>query len=305
MYRVSKKLFPHQEDDLLQKKRTKIFADSGDPKEVKNIIHELGIALDGVTTNPSLVARSPAIRERIAKGEKFSKEEFLEVYRQEIILPISELVPRGSVSVEVYANNETCAQEMFEQGEEMFLWIPNAHIKFPTNWEGLRAGARAIDKGIRINMTLCFNQAQAAAVHFIAVEALRGEVFVSPFVGRLDDKGLNGMDLIQNIIRMYSEQSHLVDVLTASVRNLDHLLYAMHLESDIVTAPFRILEEWVCKGMPLPSEKYVYPKGNLKDIPYIPDLLAQAPEKHAVFHEMTIQGIVRFSADWDSLIQTR
>ena len=87
----------------------------------------------------------------------------------------------------------------------MFGWIPNAHVKFPTSAEGLKAAEKAIGLGLRVNMTLCFSQAQAAAVYAATRGARKGQVFVSPFIGRLDDRGENGMDLIANILRMYAK----------------------------------------------------------------------------------------------------
>ena len=91
------------------------------------------------------------------------------------------------------------AEDMLPQGREMFSWIPNAHIKFPTSHEGLKAADQAVQEGLRVNLTLCFSQEQAAAVYAATKGAKKGDVFVSPFIGRLDDRGENGMDLIANI----------------------------------------------------------------------------------------------------------
>src|SRR5208337_2698352 len=125
------------------------------------------------------------------------------------------------------ADSATKAEAMLEQGREMFGWIPNGHIKFPTSAEGLKAASLALKEGLRVNMTLCFSQAQAAAVYAATRGARKGDVFVSPFIGRLDDRGENGMDLIAHIIRMYGKGDGHVEVLTASVRKIDHLLYAL------------------------------------------------------------------------------
>ncbi|MCH7552170.1 transaldolase, partial [Patescibacteria group bacterium] len=164
--------------------KTKIFLDSGDPKDTESILSLLGF-LDGQTTNPSLIAKSPGAMERLKRGEKFSKKELFDFYK-ETVQKISLLIPEGSVSIEVYADTGTLAEEMFTQGKEMFSWIKNAHIKYPTNKEGLKAAKRSVKKGMRVNMTLCFTQEQAAAVYSATMGAKKGDVFVSPFIGRLD-----------------------------------------------------------------------------------------------------------------------
>ncbi|MFN3480604.1 MAG: transaldolase family protein [Thermodesulfovibrionales bacterium] len=183
--------------------KTKIFLDGGDPKETIESIKFLGF-LDGQTTNPTLISKNPAIRQRLVTGEKLSRKEAFQFYRS-TVEEISTLIPQGSISVEVYADLSTTAEEMLKQGKEMFNWIPNAHIKFPTSKEGLRAAEQALKDNMRVNMTLCFSQEQAAAVYAATRGAKRGDVFVSPFIGRLDDKGENGMDLIGNILKMYKK----------------------------------------------------------------------------------------------------
>jgi len=221
--------------------KTKIFSDSGDPQETKELIQLLGF-LDGQTTNPSLIAKNPEAKKRIESGNKFSKEELNEFYRQ-VVKSASKLIPDGSISIEVYADESTTAEEMFVQGKEFFAWIPNAHIKYPTNTAGLAAAEMSIAAGMRVNMTLVFSQSQAAAVHAATKGASKGDVFVSPFVGRLDDKGENGMDLIESILKMYQAGESHVEVLTASVRNQDHFNYALSLGSDIITAPIKVLKD--------------------------------------------------------------
>jgi len=191
---------------------------------------------------------------------------------------------------------------MLEQGKEMFGWIPNAHVKFPTSAEGLKAASLAIGQGLRVNMTLCFTQAQAAAVYAATRGARTGQVFVSPFIGRLDDKGENGMDLISHIIRMYAKGDGHVEVLTASVRKIDHLLYALALGSDIITCPFSVLEEWNKKGLPLPGPDYRYDMGSLKAIPYEEIDLTKDWRDYDIRHDLTDKGMERFSQDWNSLI---
>jgi transaldolase len=192
---------------------------------------------------------------------------------------------------------------MLKQGEEMFSWIPNAHIKFPLAREGLKAAEQAVKAGMRVNMTLCFSQEQAAAVYAATRGAKRGNVFVSPFIGRLDDRGENGMDVISHVLKMYQKGDGHVEVLTASVRNIHHLFYALKLGSDIITAPFKVLKEWVEKGLSIPGENYVYNPGNLKSIPFKEINLTRNWSEYNIYHELTDKGMEQFSADWNNLVK--
>ena len=151
-------------------------------------------------------------------------------------------------------------------------------------------------------MTLCFSQEQAAAVYSATQGAQRGDVFLSPFVGRLDDRKENGMDLIKNILRMYKKGDGHVKVLTASIRNTQHLLYAIFLGSDILTAPFAILKEWKNEGLLIPEKDFTYDTGGLREIPYREIDITQSWERHDIAHELTDQGLDRFSADWNTLM---
>lgn len=281
--------------------KTKIFLDSGDPVETREILGLLGF-LEGQTTNPTLIAKNPAIAKRLEKGEKFSAEEIYSFYRN-TIQEISNLIPDGSISVEVYADRNTSAKEMLQQGREMFSWIPNAHIKLPVTKEGLAVAEQAVKEGIRVNTTLCFSQEQAAAIYVATRGAKKGQVFISPFVGRLDDKRENGMDLIKNIIRMYKKGDGHVEILTASVRSLDHLFYGIQLGSDIITAPAKVLREWIEKGLSLPNESFVYEPGPLEPIPYKEIDLSKNWREYDISHELTDKGIERFSEDWNKLIK--
>jgi transaldolase len=280
--------------------KTRIFLDGGDPSETKDTIRILGF-LDGQTTNPSLISKNSAAQKRIAEGKKFSREEVLDFYR-DVVINISSLLPEGSVSVEVYADASTKAGDMLQEGKKMFSWIPNAHIKFPTVTEGLKAAEQALTEGLRVNMTLCFTQQQAAAVYAATRGANKGDVFISPFVGRLDDLGENGMDLISNIIEIYREGDGHVEVLTASVRNIDHFLYALKLGSDIITAPFSILKEWSDRGLPVPGDEYIYESGSLKAIPINNIGLTRKWSDYDISHGLTDKGLARFASDWNSLI---
>jgi transaldolase len=280
--------------------KTKIFLDGGDPVETKRIIELLGF-LDGQTTNPTLIAKNPQAKARLEHGEKFSPTEIYDFYKH-VVSAISTLIPDGSVSVEVYADQTTSAEAMLVQGKEMYTWIPNAHIKYPTISAGLRAAQQSVEAGLRVNMTLCFSQEQAAAVYAATSGAQPGEVFVSPFIGRLDDIGEYGMALIANILRMYRSGDGHTQVLAASIRNMNHFKQSLALGADIITAPFSILEEWAQAGMPLPEAGFSYEHANLKEIPYQEISLERPWATYDIKHPLTDKGIDRFSADWNELI---
>jgi transaldolase len=276
--------------------KTRIFLDSGDPDETREAIKLLGF-LDGQTTNPSLIAKNPQ-----TKGKKFSQTEVFEFYRN-VVGEVSALIPEGSVSIEVYADDKTTTEAMLGQGLEFFEWIPNAHIKFPTTTAGLKAAEVAVKEGMRVNMTLCFSQAQAAAVYAATRGAVKGQVYVSPFVGRLDDIGQNGMDAVKNILAMYKQGDGHVAVLTASVRNLNHFLYALALGSDIITAPLKTIKEWVEAGFEIPTMGFKYGPDGLKAIPYETLDLNENWTKFDLIHQLTEKGIEKFSQDWNALIK--
>lgn len=279
---------------------TRIFLDSGDPKETEQALEFLGF-LDGQTTNPSLIAKNPEAEKRIAEGKKFSKSEVLDFY-QTVVENVSSLIPQGSISIEVYADKNTPAENMLNEGRQFFKWIPNAHIKFPITEQGLLATQRAIAEGIRVNLTLCFSQEQAAAVYSVTRGQNKGNVFVSPFVGRLDDIGENGMDLIKNIMQLYKNSDRHTEVLTASIRSLDHLLYSFALGSDIATVPFKVLKEWAESGFKMPDDNFNYKKTELKPIFYEDLDLNRNWRDFNIEHNLTDKGLEKFSLDWNKMI---
>ena len=288
----------------IKRPTTKILVDGGDPDETARIRNLLGF-LDGQTTNPTLVAKNPEVQQRIASGHKLSLSEQNEEYKK-IVQSISPLVESAGVSIEVFANFDTTAEQMVAQGEEMFTWIPNAYIKYPCIPEGLKAAKVSIERGMRVNMTLCFSQSQAAAV-YSATRGSKEPVYVSPFVGRLDDRGENGMDVVANIKKMYQQGDGHVHVLAASIRRIEHLLYAFALGSELATVPAKILEQWAAKGCPLPDQGFRYEaldsKGKaLRPIPY-QQLDLQAPwESFNLKHELTDIGIRKFVEDYKNTI---
>jgi transaldolase len=274
--------------------KTKIFLDSGDPAETKQAIELLGF-LDGQTTNPSLIAKNPD-----AVGKKFAAAEVLNFY-EKVVKEVSALIPEGSVSIEVYADIDTKAEEMLKQAGEFYAWIPNAHIKFPTTAEGLKVAQNWAKQDKRVNMTLVFSQEQAAAVYAATLGAGRGQVYLSPFVGRLDDRGENGMDLIANICKMYQSGDGHVEVLVASVRSMEHFLKSIELGADIITAPLKILKEWA--ELKFPISNFQFPNTGLKPISYQQIDLNRPWQEYDIRHELTDKGIEKFAQDWNNLIK--
>ncbi|MBI5452819.1 transaldolase [Candidatus Gottesmanbacteria bacterium] len=276
----------------------KIFIDGGEPEETKEAKKLLGF-LDGQTTNPTLIAKNLAAS---VSSAKLTQDEALGEYKR-IAGEISKIIPHGSVSIQVFANGKTESEEMLSQARERTKWIPNASIKFPCNAEGLKAASVAC-KEMPINITLVFTQSQAAAVYEATLGA-KHPVFISPFVGRLDDRGENGMDVVSNMIKMYQSGDKHVEVLTASVRNIAHILYALYLKSNIVTVPFKVFRQWADKNFMLPAENFVYNPGNLKAVPFRKDIMLGKPwQEYDLFHDLTDIGIEKFSADWNSLVQS-
>lgn len=280
--------------------KTNIFLDGGNPAETKELIKLLG-SVDGQTTNPTLIAKSPGAQERLAQGVKFSKKEIMDYYYS-VVEELSSLIPHGSVSIEVYADENTTAREMLAQAKVMNSWIGNAHIKYPTTKAGLEAAEESVKEGVRVNMTLCFSEAQAAAVYAATRGAKKGQVFVSPFIGRLDDIGLNGIDLIANIVRLYKQGDGHVEVLAASIRNVDHLLASFAVGADIVTAPLSAYAAWVEAGKTIPGPEYMYDAKSLKTISFEEYDLDKPWQSFNIEHELTTKGIARFAADWNALI---
>lgn len=191
----------------------KIFIDSADVAEIREAA-SLGL-VDGVTTNPSLVAKS---------GRDF----------REVIEEICDLVS-GPVSAEVTALD---AEGMVREGSEYAAWADNVIIKVPLTREGLKACKQLSSDGIDVNVTLCFSANQA----LLAAKA--GASFISPFIGRLDDIGHDGMQLIADIVEIYNHYPQLeTEVLVASVRHPRHVTEAAKLGADVATIPFPVLDK--------------------------------------------------------------
>ncbi len=188
----------------------KFFIDTANLEQIKEA-HDLGI-LDGVTTNPSLMAK-----EGIS-----GHVQILEHYRK-----IAELVD-GDVSAEVIA---TDFEGMMKEAEVLTAIAPNIVIKVPMIKEGIKALRALSDKGVKTNCTLVFSAGQA----ILAAKA--GATYVSPFIGRIDDINWNGMDLISQIAEIYAIQGFETEILAASIRSAMHIVDAARNGADVVTCP--------------------------------------------------------------------
>lgn len=191
----------------------KFFLDTANLNEIRQGT-EMGLC-DGVTTNPSLVAKEG--------GVDFKQH----------IAAICEIV-KGPVSAEVTSQD---TDGMIREGLDYSKIAPNVVIKCPLTRDGLRATRHLADEGIRVNVTLCFSPAQA----ILAAKA--GASFISPFLGRLDDIGENGLGLLQSIIEIYQNYTWKTEVLAASLRNPIHVIEAARMGADIATLPFKVVEQ--------------------------------------------------------------
>ncbi|MEM9336829.1 MAG: transaldolase family protein [Patescibacteria group bacterium] len=279
---------------------TRLFLDSGDPADTRILLSK-DVLLAGQTTNPSLVAKNPAVVARVEAGDLFTTDEINGMYRG-IVEEIAGLVEE-SVSIEVYADLNTSADEMIAQAKEMNQWIPNAHIKLPTIPEGLHAANALSDMGIKLNMTLCFTQQQAAAVYAATKGAPKGSVFLSPFIGRFDDKGQDGVSGVANIKRMFEVGDGHVEILAASIRSQKHLMACYAMGVDIITAPTKVLEPWADDGHPMPGDEYVYDSGDLTEIQYEEIDLEADWQSFDLSHQLVDEGVEKFVADWQKLLK--
>jgi transaldolase len=211
-----------------------IFLDTANINEIREAA-SWGI-LSGVTTNPSLIAKE--------KGADFKAT----------IQEIAELVD-GPISAETVSLD---ADGMVREGHEYAQWHPNVIIKVPSTTEGLKAVARLAKDGIRTNVTLCFNANQALFA------ARAGAFIISPFIGRVDDTGVEGMQLIREIIAIYRNDPAIKTmVLSASIRHPRHIIESALAGAHIATCPFKVLEQ-------------------------------------SMKHPLTDRGIEQFLADWKS-----
>jgi len=211
----------------------KFFIDTAEVNEIREA-HDLGI-LDGVTTNPSLVSKT---------GRPF----------RETIEEICSIVS-GPVSAEAVSMD---AEGLMKEARELSQIADNIVVKIPLVKDGLKAVKKLTEEGINTNVTLCFSANQA----LLAAKA--GASYISPFVGRLDDKGHTGMDVIQDIRAIYDNYGFHTEIIVASIRNPNHVRDAALMGADISTIPFNVF-----------------------------NLLVQ--------HPLTDEGIKKFLADWEKV----
>jgi transaldolase len=192
----------------------KIFLDTANIAEIKEGV-ALGV-VDGVTTNPSLIARE--------------KRPF-----RPLVEEICAIVP-GDVSLEVVA---TEFEDMVKEGEQLAQVAPNAVVKVPLTQAGLKAVKHLSGKGIRVNQTLCFSAPQAL------LSAKAGATYISPFLGRLDDIAAVGMDLIRDVCEIYRNYGFKTQVLAASIRSPLHVVDAAKAGAHVATMPFSVLQQLI------------------------------------------------------------
>lgn len=188
----------------------KFFIDTADVKEIREA-HDLGL-VDGVTTNPSLIAKS---------GRKF----------KDVIKEIVSIVD-GPISAEVISLD---APGMIKEGKDLAKIHKNIVVKLPMTPEGLKACKALTDKGIKTNVTLIFTSMQA----LLAAKA--GATYVSPFVGRLDDISQDGMGIIEEIRTIFDNYGYTAEIIVASVRNPIHVLNSALIGADIATIPYSVM----------------------------------------------------------------
>lgn len=189
----------------------KFFVDSADVAAIAEL-NDLGM-VDGVTTNPSIILKSG--------------RDILEVTRE-----ICSIVS-GPVSAEVVA---TKADDMIAEGRKLAAIAPNIAVKVPLTWDGLRACKVLTGEGKMVNVTLCFSVNQAL------VAAKAGATFISPFIGRLDDINLDGMDLIADIRQVYDNYGFDTQILAASIRTANHVAQCALVGADVMTAPPSVIK---------------------------------------------------------------
>ena len=190
----------------------KFFVDTADIDSIAEL-NDLGM-VDGVTTNPSLILKSG--------------RDILEVTKE-----ICALVS-GPVSAEVVA---TGAEDMIAEGRKLAKIAENIAVKVPLTWAGLKACKTLTDEGTMVNVTLCFSANQA----LLAAKA--GASFISPFVGRLDDVNVDGMDLISDIRTIYDNFAFETEILVASIRTVNHITDSALIGADVITAPPNVLKK--------------------------------------------------------------
>ncbi len=193
----------------------KFFIDTANLDEIREA-NELGL-IDGVTTNPSLVAK---------EGNVDFKEHLAKICA----------IVKGDISAEVTALD---TEGMLKEGRELAKVAPNVVIKVPLTLDGLKACRTFRAEGTKVNVTLCFSAAQA----LLAAKA--GATYISPFIGRLDDVATEGMQLIRDIVQIYGNYGFETEVLAASIRHPMHIVDCALVGADVATIPFKVIQQLV------------------------------------------------------------
>jgi transaldolase len=193
----------------------KFFIDTANLNEIREAA-QLGL-IDGVTTNPSLIAKEA--------GVDFKQH----------IAAICEVV-EGDVSAEVTSLD---MEGMLREGRDYARIAPNVVVKCPLTRDGLKATRRLTDEGTKVNVTLCFSAAQA----ILAAKA--GAAYISPFLGRLDDIGQNGLELLADIVQIYGNYGWKTEVLAASIRHPIHVVEAARMGAHVATMPLKVIEQLI------------------------------------------------------------
>lgn len=299
---------------------TKFLLDSGDPdefREIAKIAKDNQSELWGATTNPTLIAKKLA-------GKKVSQQEAFELQKQ-IVLEILNILP-GAVSAEVYADQNTTAQEMITQGQEIVTWHERVVVKLPTTLAGFKARSALRKEKIPINNTLVFSQEQIFAIclHEHIMQKQFGSIqntwpcFISPFVGRLDDIGIDGMQLVEHgmkISDIFKQKGTELWMLEASIRRNEHMQRGIDFKTELITAPAKVYREWFSTGIQNSESRIQNYAKELAPIPYwqpsqeLVDIQTEdaffeaiSAGKLNIQHDLTDKGIIRFADDWKTII---
>lgn len=297
---------------------TKFLLDSGDPieyREIAQLAKEKESELWGATTNPSLIAKKLA-------GKKVSQSEALQL-QKDLVMEILDIVP-GAVSAEVYADTTTTADQMIEQGNDIATWHERICVKLPTTIEGFKARTVLRKQGIIVNNTLVFSQEQIYAIclHEILLHQEYNTTnklwspFISPFLGRLDDRGEDGLAMLGYGMTLKNTlfNPDVAWMLSASIRNTYHVKKTIELGCELITAPAQIYREWFtlsdeekeqvrASSSSLTQIARWEPSGELKHIDSVEKFIqALGTNTLNITHPLTDQGIEKFTADWKTII---
>lgn len=289
---------------------TRFILDSGNPQEYRILsqqFSEKGHELWGGTTNPTLIAKK-------LSGKKVTPQEAFEL-QKEIIYEIIELVP-GAVSAEVYADLSTNAEEMIEQGREIASWHDRVVVKLPTTLEGFKARTVLRKENIITNNTLVFSQEQIYAIclheHLVNNKGREGKwpPFISPFVGRLDDTGENGLSLVEHGMTLKKQFEEPLWMLEASVRSSYHLQEGIRIGTELITAPAATYTTWLSGQIEKSRQNNLAvptlwkPSDALSSIDSVESLLEKIESNELnINHPLTEKGLIRFAEDWQTILQ--